>query len=173
MTALTTVGFNTHPIGTLSAFSVLVTLGLMVVGASPSGTGGGIKTTSVSAALGGMWSSLRGNQSIAYMGRRIPEERITAASASIVFYILCFLVGSGCLLLVQNQVFEDVIFEVASALGTVGLSRGITGDLTTFGKLIIIAVMYVGRVGPISFGMALLYDRSRRMVQMPEEDLAV
>lgn len=173
MTALTTVGFNTHPIAALSAFSVLLTLALMIVGASPSGTGGGIKTTSISAALGGMWSSLRGNQAIAYMGRRIPEERVTAASAAIVFYILVFLIGAGGLLLVQDQVFEDVVFEVASALGTVGLSRGITGDLTVVGKLIVIAMMYVGRIGPLSFGMALLYNRSRQFVKMPEEDLAV
>ncbi|MEO0348423.1 MAG: potassium transporter TrkG [Cyanobacteria bacterium P01_A01_bin.15] len=173
MTALTTVGFNTHPIASLSAFSVLLTLALMIVGASPSGTGGGIKTTSISAALGGMWSSLRGNQAIAYMGRRIPEERVTAASAAIVFYILVFLIGTGGLLLVQDQVFEDVVFEVASALGTVGLSRGITGDLTVLGKLIVITMMYVGRIGPLSFGMALLYNRSRQLIKMPEEDLAV
>ena len=173
MTALTTVGFNTHPIASLSAFSVLLTLALMIVVASPSGTGGGIKTTTISAALGGMWSSLRGNQAIAYMGRRIPEERVTAASAAIVFYILVFLIGTGGLLLVQDQVFEDVVFEVASALGTVGLSRGITGDLTVLGKLIVITMMYVGRIGPLSFGMALLYNRSRQLIKMPEEDLAV
>ncbi|MEM1251912.1 MAG: potassium transporter TrkG [Cyanobacteria bacterium P01_H01_bin.21] len=173
MTALTTVGFNTHPIGSLGNFAILLTLALMIVGASPSGTGGGIKTTSISAALGSMWSSLRGHEAIAYMGRRIPEERVTAAFASIIFYILVFLIGSSCLLVVQDQIFEDVIFEVASALGTVGLSRGMTGDLTTFGKLIIIVMMYVGRIGPLSFGMALLYNRSRSLVQMPEEDLAV
>lgn len=173
MTALTTVGFNTHPIGSLGNFAILLTLALMIVGASPSGTGGGIKTTSISAALGSMWSNLRGRGTTAYMGRRIPEERITAASASIVFYILVFLVGASCLLVVQDQVFEDVIFEVASALGTVGLSRGITGDLTALGKWIIIAMMYVGRIGPLSFGMALLYNRSRSFIQMPEEDLAV
>ena len=173
MTALTTVGFNTHPIGSLGNFAILLTLALMIVGASPSGTGGGIKTTSISAAIGSMWSSLRGHNSTAYMGRRIPEERVTAASASIVFYILFFLLGSSCLLIAQDQVFEDVIFEAASALGTVGLSRGITGDLTTLGKWIIIVMMYVGRIGPLSFGMALLYNRSRSFVKMPEEDLAV
>ena len=173
MTAMTTVGFNTHPIGSLGNFAILLTLALMIVGASPSGTGGGIKTTSISAALGSMWSSLRGHKAIAYMGRRIPEERVTAAFASIFFYIVVFLIGCSCMLVVQDQVFEDVVFEVASALGTVGLSRGITGDLTTLGKLVIIVMMYVGRIGPLSFGMALLYNRSRRFVKMPEEDLAV
>lgn len=173
MTAMTTVGFNTHPIGSLSGFAILLTLILMIVGASPSGTGGGIKTTSISAALGSMWSSLRGSSATAYMGRRIPEERVTAASAAIVFYILFFLIGASCLLIVQEQLFEDVIFEVASALGTVGLSRGITGDLTVAGKWIIIAMMYVGRIGPLSFGMALLHSRSRSFVKMPEEDIAV
>lgn len=173
MTALTTVGFNTHPIDSLGSFAILLTLALMIVGASPSGTGGGIKTTSISAALGSMWSSLRGHEATAYMGRRIPEERVTAAFASIIFYILVFLIGASCLLIVQDQLFEDIVFEVASALGTVGLSRGMTGDLTTLGKLIIIVMMYVGRIGPLSFGMALLYNRSRSLVKMPEEDLAV
>lgn len=173
MTAMTTVGFNTHPIGSLGNFAILLTLALMIVGASPSGTGGGIKTTSISAALGSMWSGLRGNPAIAYMGRRIPEERVNAAFASIFFYIVVFLIGCSCLLVVQDQLFEDVVFEVASALGTVGLSRGITGDLNTVGKFIVIVMMYVGRIGPLSFGMALLYNRSRSLVKMPEEDLAV
>ena len=173
MTALTTVGFNTHSIGDLGSFSIFLTLVLMIVGASPSGTGGGIKTTSISAALGSMWGSLRGYDETSYMGRRVPTDRVIAAFSAIVFYLLVFLVGTGLLLIAQTQAFEDIVFEAASALGTVGLSRGITGDLTNVGKLIIIVMMYVGRIGPISFGMALLRNPSVPAVKLPEEDLAV
>ncbi|MBE7382666.1 MAG: potassium transporter KtrB [Leptolyngbya sp. SIO1E4] len=173
MTALTTVGFNTHPIGSLSAFGVLLTLVLMIVGASPSGTGGGLKSTTISAALGVMWSALKGRGTTAYLGRRIPEDRLFAAFSAIVFYLFIFLLGAGGLLLFQSQPFEDVLFEAASALGTVGLSRGITGDLTAIAKLIVIFLMFVGRIGPLSFGIALFYEKSKVRANEPMEDLAI
>lgn len=172
MTAMTTVGFNTHPIGALGAASVLLTIFLMVIGASPSGTGGGLKTTSISAALGTVWASLRGRNDITFLGRRIPTNRVLGAFTALVFYLGMFLVGSMLLLLLQGQAFEDVIFEAASALGTVGLSRGITGDLTALGKLVVIALMFVGRVGPITFGLALFSQR-RSTVRPVEEDIAI
>ena len=173
MTALTTVGFNTHPIGALSAFGVLLTLVLMIAGASPSGTGGGLKSTTISAALGVMWTALRGRATTAYLGRRIPEERLFTAFSAIVFYLVIFLLGAGGLLLFQTQAFEDVLFEAASALGTVGLSRGITGDLTVTAKLIVIFLMFVGRIGPLSFGIALFYEKSKARAEQPLEDLAI
>ena len=155
MTALTTVGFNTHPIGELSSAVVLVTLVLMILGASPSGTGGGLKSTSVTAALAVLWSTLHGRETTTFWGRQVPEHRLHTAFAALVFYVSTFLVGSVLLLMVQTQAFEDVLFEAASALGTVGLSRGLTGDLTPVGKLIVIALMFVGRMGPLSVGLAL------------------
>lgn len=173
MTALTTVGFNTHAIGGLSAVGIFVILILMIVGASPSGTGGGLKSTSVVAAFAVLWSFLRGNDTAVILNRRIPEERLFTAFSAWVFYILAFLLGSGLLLLFQAQPFEDILFEAASALGTVGLSRGITGDLSAIAKLVVIVLMFIGRVGPLSFGMALFYQRSMAKVIKAEEDLAI
>ncbi|MDY7002713.1 MAG: potassium transporter TrkG [Cyanobacteriota bacterium] len=173
MTSLTTVGFNTHPIGVLSAVAVFLTLILMIVGASPSGTGGGLKSTSVFAALAVMWTSLQGKKFVGIFGRRIPDERLFTAFSSLVFYIIAFLLGSSLLLIFQNQPFEDVIFEAASALGTVGLSRGITSDLVPMGKIIIILLMYIGRLGPLTFGIALFYQKSTELVVKGEEDLAI
>ncbi len=173
MTALTTVGFNTHPISALGAASVFLMLVLMIVGASPSGTGGGLKSTSVFAALAVMWSSLRGNNVVSVFGRRIPDERLFTAFSAFVFYIIAFLMGSSFLLLFQTEAFEDIVFEAASALGTVGLSRGITGDLTSISKIVVIILMYIGRVGPLSFGIALFYQRSAPAVVEGEEDLAI
>ncbi len=173
MTAMTTVGFNTHPIEDLTAASILVVLILMVIGASPSGTGGGLKTTSISAALGAVWSSLTGHQDVNFGGRRIPNNRILGAFSALVFYLLMFLAGSTLLLMFQQgQNFEDVIFEAASALGTVGISRGITGDLTAWGKLVTIALMFIGRIGPITFGLAL-FSQSKPSVRYVKEDIAI
>lgn len=172
MTAMTTVGFNTHPIGELAAAPVLVMVILMVVGASPSGTGGGLKTTSISAAFGAVWASLRGREDVSFLGRRIPTDRTMGAFAALVFYLVMFLAGSILMLLLQGQNFEDVVFEAASALGTVGLSRGITGDLVPLGKLVIIALMFIGRIGPITFGLAL-FTQSKQRISLVEEDIAI
>lgn len=173
MTALTTVGFNTHPINSLSFAGLFVVLLLMIVGASPSGTGGGLKLTSVAAALATVWASLRGSNSITFFRRRLPLHRLLSAFATFVFYIFAFCLGTTLLLILQDQSFEDIIFEAASALGTVGLSRGITGDLTIAGKLVVIALMFIGRVGVISFGVALFQRRSTPEIVSGEEDLVI
>lgn len=174
MTAMTTVGFNTHPIEDLAAAPVMVMVILMVIGASPSGTGGGLKTTSISAALATVWSSLRGHREVTFLGRRIPMNRLLGAFSALVFYLVMFLVGTVLMLMLQGQPFEDVTFEAASALGTVGLSRGITGDLVPLGKFVIILLMFIGRVGPITFGLALFsQSQTKRSVRAAEEDIAI
>lgn len=170
MTALTTVGFNTTPLSAFSAASVFLVLLLMILGASPSGTGGGLKSTSVSAALATVWSTLKGRSEVTFWGCRVPDHRLTMAFAAIVFYVVIFFIGGLLLLTLQSESFEDVLFETASALGTVGLSRGITGDLSPLSKLVVIALMFIGRVGPITFGLALL---SGRTDERQRDDLAV
>ncbi|MEM6329765.1 MAG: potassium transporter TrkG [Planctomycetota bacterium] len=155
MTALTTVGFNTTPIGAFAPAGVMVLVALMLVGASPSGTGGGIKSTSVSAALATIRATLRGDQAPTFFGARVPNARLFAAFASIAFYLIAFVVGATLLLLVEGAGFQDLVFEAASALGTVGLSRGATADLTPLGKLVIVAMMFIGRTGPITLALAL------------------
>lgn len=83
-----------------------------------------------------------------------------------------FLVGCALLLLLQSQAFEDVVFEVASALGTVGLSRGITGDLVPLGKVVVIVLMFIGRVGPITVGISI-FSQPKQNVRLIEEDIAI
>lgn len=170
MTALTTVGFNTEPIGQMAMPTTFVMLLLMILGASPSGTGGGLKSTSVSAAFATVWSTLHGRDQVTFWGCQVPPHRLTLAFASVVFYIAIFFVGGLCLLLVQEGPLADVLFETASALGTVGLSRGLTGELTPIGKLVIIALMFIGRIGPITFGLAIF---NRTETGPTKDDLAV
>ena len=155
MTAMTTVGFNTVPIGGLGPGALFVVLLLMVVGASPSGTGGGVKTTTVSAVYAVVRSVLRGDGVVTYRGRRVPIDRVLAAVASFAFYAAVLTAGLLVLTVTETADFQVLLFEATSALGTVGLSAGVTGDLTVIGKLAIIGLMFAGRLGPLSFGSAL------------------
>jgi len=157
MTAMTTVGFNTIDIAAVSRATLLVLVFLMIVGASPSGTGGGLKSTTFSALLGIMRSALHGEREVRFWGRLIPHERVWSAVASLGFYMLMLIVGTYLLELTQNFAFEQNLFEAASALGTVGLSTGITAGLTGFGKLIIVFLMFCGRLGPLTFSVALFF----------------
>jgi len=155
MTSITTVGFNTIPIGGLSQASLFLITLLMIIGASPSGTGGGLKTTTVSAVYGVIRSAMAGRNRTTFWGRAIPEERIRVAMASLGFYAMSLIIGCYLLALTENAPFEGLLFEAASALGTVGLSTGITASLTPLGKLIITGLMFIGRLGPLAFGMSL------------------
>ncbi|MCC7204723.1 MAG: hypothetical protein IT441_06560 [Phycisphaeraceae bacterium] len=172
MTAMTTVGFNTVSIGALSKASVLLLITLMVIGASPSGTGGGLKCTTFTAFLGVMRSAMRGERRVSFWGRPIPEERTWTAVASVGFYVIALLIGTYLLEMTEASRFDQNFFEAASALGTVGLSMGITAGLTSVGKVIIVLLMFCGRMGPLTFGMALFQGR-HRPVRKLDNDLAV
>ena len=163
MTASTTVGFNTTPIGALAPAIIVVVFFLMIVGASPAGTGGGLKTTSFAALVGLVRSTLKGRDRIRYAKREIPGERLQTATASLAYYVALLLGATFLLLLADPGLpFDAVMFEAISAMGTVGLSMGITGDLTALGKLIVIVLMTAGRVGILTFGMALAaHDETR------------
>lgn len=173
MTASTTVGFNTIPIGGLSAGSLLLLTAVMIIGASPSGTGGGLKTTTFTALWAEMMSVARRRDKSTFLGCEIPEHRMRAATATMMFYLLTLAAGAYALALVEKTPLPDQVFECASALGTVGLSRGITGSLTPAGKAIIIALMFLGRVGPVVLGMAF-FKRPASLVAAPlKEDMAI
>lgn len=163
MTATTTVGFNTVPIGALSMSVMVVLFVLMAVGASPSGTGGGLKTTTFAALLAIMRSTLKQRNRVRFFKRPIAASRLQAAGASAVYFVVLMAIAVFLLGLTDPQfAFERIVFEVISALGTVGLSMGITGDLSDLGKLIIIILMTAGRVGILTFGIAIaMHDETR------------
>ncbi|MDX9911522.1 MAG: potassium transporter TrkG [Phycisphaerales bacterium] len=168
--ACTTVGFNSVPVGAIGSASTLVIVVLMLIGASPSGTGGGIKTTSVTALFGVVRSTLRGTERVTFFGREIPRYRIRQAMSAVVIYVSVLIVGLFALMLTDARIgFEDLTFEAFSAIGTVGLSRGITGELSDLGKLVVIGLMFVGRVGPLTLGLAFLSPR----IRPTDADLAI
>ena len=173
MTAMTTVGFNTIATGNLSLPILLLVTFLMYVGASPSGTAGGMKITTLTAMIAILKSRVLGQKNITFLNRKIPFERLYVATATFILYTSMIFLFTFLLSFTETATFENMLFEVASALGTVGLSAGITGSLTTAGKILIIILMFVGRVGVLTFGFALL-ERSRRVEkEVLEGDLAV
>jgi trk system potassium uptake protein TrkH len=173
MTASTTVGFNTVPIGGLSASSLFLLVVVMMIGASPSGTGGGIKTTTFTALWAVMSAVVRRRPEPVFLGREIPETRVRFAVAAFLFYCLTLASGIYALALVETAPLGDLMFECASALGTVGLSRGITASLTDWGRVIIVLLMFLGRVGPMALGMAFFRVQQTPPPENPEEDVVI
>ena len=122
--------------------------------------------------LGVMGSVLRGELKVSFWGNEIPCERVWTATATLCFYISFLLLGVYLLELTESFKFEQIVFEAASALGTVGLSMGITGDLTNLGKIVVIFLMFIGRLGPLTFGM-VLFLKKNVLYQEDEKDIAV
>ncbi|WP_405251223.1 TrkH family potassium uptake protein [Dokdonia sp. Asnod3-C12] len=174
MTAMTTVGFNTVDFGSFVLPMLLVTIFLMYIGASPSGTAGGMKITTLTAVFAIMKSRLKGSKNITFLGRRIPYERLYVATSSFIFYTTLIFVGTFILTFSESFDFENILFEVASALGTVGVSTGITGDLSSIGKIVIIILMFIGRLGVLTFGLAIWSKGiTKEDREVLKEDIAV
>lgn len=172
MTATTTVGFNTVPIANLSLPAIMVIYFLMFFGASPAGTGGGLKLTTLTALIGEFWSHLRGYDRVCLLGKELPLYRVRAASITLFTYLM--VLGSGLFLLtiaMPAAQFERLFFEAVSAIGTVGLSMGLTAELTTPAKAVIIGLMFVGRIGVVTLGLTFVAPKLFQNKQ--PDDLAV
>lgn len=173
MSAMTTVGFNTIATSNLSLPTMLLVIFLMYVGASPSGTAGGMKITTLTAMISVLKSRVLGQKKITFLNRKIPFERLYVATSTFILYTVLIFLFSFLMTYSENASYEDILFEVASSLGTVGLSRGITGDLSNVGKFLIIILMFIGRVGVLTFGFALLARKLDDKAILIEDDLAV
>ena len=151
-----TAGFNTVPTSELTDSSKFLTIVLMFIGASPGSTGGGIKTATLAVVICGVWSLLRNRASTQAFQRRIPQN-IFLRSLVIMTLGIAVVVLATMILSVAHADFDflDALFETTSAFGTVGLSTGVTGQLNHLGRLLIIAVMFIGRVGPLTLFIAL------------------
>jgi len=170
MTAITTVGFNTIPISAMHTSSLMVIVILMYIGASPSGTGGGLKSTTFIAIIAYVRSRLSSSKDVTIFGSKIPKYRYRPALTSFILYTSVLFLGTYLMTFTEKLSLMQLLFEASSALGTVGLSTGITGTLSTFGKLVIISLMFIGRIGVVTFGNALLIKQNKTMT---ENDLAI
>ncbi|AFZ60613.1 ATPase [Anabaena cylindrica FACHB-243] len=169
-----TAGFNTIDIGQMTDSGLFITIALMFIGASPGGTGGGIKTTTLRVLTSCTKSILQGKEEVLLYDRKIAISLILKA-VGVVFGSLATVIGATILISLTdpNLEFIKILFEVVSAFATVGLSTGITGGISTAAKLILIVTMYIGRVGVLLLMSALLGDPRPSRVHYPEENLLV
>ncbi len=168
-----TAGFNTVDIGSMNVSTLMLIVLLMFVGASPGGTGGGVKTSTLAVILATIRSTVRGYSETVIFNRRIETRVIRKAlSILVIAFSLIILISVG-VSLVEPFAFHQIVFEVVSGFGTVGLSTGITPFLTIGGKLFIIFIVFAGRVGPLSLFIALAQRRREPKVKYPEETIIV
>lgn len=170
-----TAGFASVDQGQLTNASSLLTLILMFIGGSPAGTAGGMKTTTIAVLLCTVLCMARGRNSTTLFHRRVSPDNIRSALCVVVLGFVTLVISCMCLMAAEKFSFLDILFEVMSALGTAGLSRGITGDLCVFSKLVLIATMYIGRIGPITMVVAILRRGQRNNVKyaLPEGNVIV
>lgn len=169
-----TAGFNTIDVGQMSNAGLFITIALMLVGGSPGGTAGGIKTTTARVLTSCTQAILQGKESVAIYQRHVPLSLILKAVGVTVGSLATVIVATICIALADPQLdFIQILFEVASAFGTVGLSTGITSGLTAISKLVLVATMYIGRVGILLLIGALVGDPKPCAIQYPEESLLV
>ncbi len=170
-----TAGFNVVPTGNLTTASLFLILFFMFVGASPGSTGGGIKTTTFVSVLLGCWRTITGKTDAEVANRRLSRSQIDRAWAIILLALMWVACVTLVLLVVEGFDIVPTLFEVVSAFGTVGLSLGITADLSTLGKSLLVITMFLGRVGPMTLALALGQRGSRQQsnTRMPEEKISL
>jgi trk system potassium uptake protein len=169
-----TAGFNTIDYGKMTTAGLFLTTLLMFIGASPGGTGGGIKTTTFRILFSSTKAVLEGKEEVLCYQRRIPVTLVLKAVGVVFGSLTTVVVATMLISLTDPQIdFIRVFFEAVSAFGTVGLSTGITAGLSTLAKLILIATMYIGRVGILLLMSALLGDPTPTAIHYPEENLLV
>ena len=165
-------GFSTLPIDGMEDATLFLTMMLMFVGASPGSTGGGVKTTAFAAVISAVIATVRGQSDIEMFGRRITRWAVMRSLSIIIISLTAISIMTLLLAMTEEQPFISLLFEVFSAFGTVGLSTGITPELTPVGKLILIAAMYVGRLGPLTLAVAMVQNK-HRSIRLPEEKISV
>lgn len=170
---LRTAGFNTIDLSQIGKASVLISIVLMFIGASPGSTGGGIKTTSFAVLTLSVISLLKGKRHISVFKRRIHEYNFREATGLIMLSITIILVVLFFLMLVEPHAFDKLLFEAVSAFGTVGLTLGITPQLTVIGKLLITILMYVGRIGPLTMIYAFSTKAKQININYAEEKIPI
>ncbi|MGI6070373.1 MAG: TrkH family potassium uptake protein [Blautia sp.] len=168
-----TAGFNTVNLTKMTEPALFITIFLMVTGGSPSSTAGGYKTTTLATLVLCARSVFRKDETIQSFGRRFPPEIIRRAVTLFTVYLLLFITGGLIICSVEGIPLLSALFETASAIGTVGLSLGITPGLAPISRAILIALMFFGRVGGLTLIYAVANKQATPFAQMPQEKIIV
>lgn len=164
-----TAGFNIVPVDEMRAESLALTNVLMFIGGGSAGTAGGIKVTTLGVLIFIIIAEIRGKSDVEVGNKRVPSEIQRQALAIVAIGLALVALGTVLLLVLTDWGFERVLFETVSAFGTVGLSTGITSTLSDSAKLVLVALMFVGRIGPLTFALALASRSTTRLHRRPEE----
>jgi Trk-type K+ transport system membrane component len=169
-----TAGFNTVDFAELQNATLLAIIFLMVVGGCPVSTAGGIKTVTFAILILALRALLRGNSRIEAFGRTIPFRVVISALNVFQLYMVTAITGLILVSLMNPEIpMRDIVFECFSALSTVGLGTGITGDLSSGSKLVLCVMMWVGRIGPIAMVLSVFQSSGSVDYEFPEEEVVV
>ena len=178
-----TAGFNTLDIGSFGNPSLLILICLMFIGASPGSCGGGVKTTALGVFCLMMWMRISGREHVSLYGRTLPQNTIfnafsiiTTAALILVLFLLILCLSEASVpvpLAAERGRFLNLLFEEVSAFATVGLSTGITASLSSFGKFMIVLLMFIGRVGPLTAVLLFTRRRTKGVFQYAEEQVMI
>lgn len=169
-----TAGFNSTDTAALAPASKILTVFLMFIGGSPGSTAGGIKTTTLAVIAMSTFNGITHRQSQGIFGRRLEKDAIHKASSVVFTNMSLAIIGIIAILAIQPSLdIGDIIFECVSAIGTVGMTTGITRDLATASRLIIAFLMFCGRVGSVSFALALMEKKAAPPVKNPREKITI
>lgn len=168
-----TAGFNTIPLGNMRDGSVFLFYLLMFIGASPGSTGGGLKTTTIGVIAFYVLGIVKGRENIELFNRRIDWGILNKALAILVISLIY--VSTIVMLILAYDKFglKEVIFEVISAFATVGVTLGITSELNSFSQILLITTMFVGRLGPMTFALAIGEKKMKEQYEYPKENIIV
>ncbi|MDD9271333.1 TrkH family potassium uptake protein [Paenibacillus sp. GCM10023248] len=168
-----TAGPNTVDIGALRQATQFFIVILMFIGASPGSTGGGIKTTTFTILISAIVTMIRGKEDIVIFRYRLAKDRILKAITLTMMALFLVIIVTMLLSTTEDSQLLKILFEVTSAFGTVGLTMGLTPELTTFGKILISLTMFAGRLGPITLAYALQPKQEKELYRYPEGKITI
>ncbi|HHT9156301.1 MAG TPA: TrkH family potassium uptake protein [Candidatus Tripitaka californicus] len=173
ISASTTDGFNTIDIAKMSHTSLFTLVVLMFIGASPGGTAGGIKTTTLGIMFVSLVSLFRGKSYVHIFKRAIPDETVHRSFVIFLSFVLVLIIDVAVLAAIENASFLEILFESTSALSNTGLSMGITPNLSIVGKIFLTIAMFIGRIGPLAIGFSLFGRPKPELLRYPEGEILV
>ena len=168
-----TAGFNTVDLTALTGAGKCIFIVLMLIGGSPGSTAGGMKTTTAAVLCANVISVFRRKEDPHFFGRRVNEEAVKNAATILMMYIILFVSGALVISVVEGLPIGDCLFETASAIGTVGLTLGITTKLSLISQVILIILMFLGRVGGLTLIYAAFSGVDKNLSKLPQEKITI
>ena len=168
-----TAGFNTADLTQISETGTAITIMLMLIGGSPGSTAGGMKTTTLAVLFSTAISVFRRREHTHFFGRRVNDDTIRNAATILMMYVILFLTGGFLISHIESLPLLTCLYETASAIGTVGLTLGITPNLGIASQIILIVLMYIGRVGGLTLIFSALSGNQGNTARLPQEKITV